>query len=540
MLYVQIPESLLQLYSKFQASLISTVAENITAQMEYTSITVPTLLYGYPKELLFAQSVGGNILCGNDLPSTPSAGDGMLTFFGTKNTCHCYFSDYIVPKLGEILFALLALNTQEELSASDISEICSCDAIASSSCSRIYKRILSFGLSYTITLSPPLIKTAQDDMTDLNVQVVQFLTTNSSNPIDLFVKQLVSPNDRVYSFYGWCMLYEWASGLRDVVTFEGDSGAITTISTRNDPWTISTLDDTMPQALSYLFQCCAQYVTSVLIGVATLIIAYALIHRGNLEGLNLFELNRIVGHVWIGRTFLIFRSITAMWLLNTNTLELEKIGFVTFSKSPPLAWYKNILAAGESTWLVYVLNDILSCITLQYTSYYATKSALLVWFIVACWTLASPQQVYSVIDRTCNYINMDQGLICSSGYVQIGSLSRLLGVVGICFGSITLCYIIERLRQPQLSRLNIPTQLLNSQSYYLLDFTHWVHGDKYFLDATSALMAGIVTLHTPNYFYVLDVKSWRYFFVESSKFDHMLTSNGQHDRMSDTIPLSSL
>ncbi|OQR89424.1 hypothetical protein THRCLA_22694 [Thraustotheca clavata] len=66
---------------------------------------------------------------------------------------------------------------------------------------------------------------------------------------------------------------------------------------------------------------------------------------------------------------------------------------------------------------------------------------------------------------------MDEGLICSSGYVQIGRQSRLL-VVGIC---------IERLRQPHLSQLKIPTELLNSQTV------------KYFLDSTSALMAGIVT-----------------------------------------------
>ncbi|OQR89423.1 hypothetical protein THRCLA_22695 [Thraustotheca clavata] len=135
------------------------------------------------------------------------------------------------------------------------------------------------------------------------------------------------------------MLFEWACGLREVVTFEGGLGGITTISTRNDPLTMSTLEDTRPQSLFYLFQCCAEYVTSLQ---------------------QKYQANDLTTRrgVPIGICNRNDRSITSMWLLNTTTLKLEQIGLVIHFTSPPLAWYKNILTAGESTWLVYVLNDI--------------------------------------------------------------------------------------------------------------------------------------------------------------------------------------
>ncbi|OQS05438.1 hypothetical protein THRCLA_20617 [Thraustotheca clavata] len=69
-------------------------------------------------------------------------------------------------------------------------------------------------------------------------------------------------------------------------------------------------------------------------------------------------------------------SVTAIWMLNIVPFNLAIVDQLTHLVSPQLPWYQTILASFEATWVVYVLNDVLSCLTRKYTTYYAVKSSL--------------------------------------------------------------------------------------------------------------------------------------------------------------------
>ena len=242
---------------------------------------------------------------------------------------------------------------------------------------------------------------------------------NATSHVELYQRSLLnSSDDRAWPFYGWCFLFDWVVGTREVVSFVGDLGVVRPITAATSPVVI-VLDPTeIPTTLSYVFRTSAQYVTVVLISVTVLIVCYTIASFGAIDAFNLFELNRIVGHVWVGRLLLVVRSATSLWLLNTSTLTLERIGTSAQLQVPSTPWYKVVLVASELTWLVYVLNDLLSCVTQQYTPSYVWKSSLLTWAVaVAC---QAPRRYSASLHRRCVYEDMDSRLVCTSGRIDIG------------------------------------------------------------------------------------------------------------------------
>ncbi|OQS01879.1 hypothetical protein THRCLA_05677 [Thraustotheca clavata] len=320
---------------------------------------------------------------------------------------------------------------------------------------------------------------------------------------------MFEPTQRLWTFYGWCLSFEWVNGVREVIQFIGDLGSIATITYQTPP--ISTIPDPTEISVSFAsaFLGCTFYITWILICISAIVAIYSIAHRGHIEGMNLFKINRIAGHVWAGRTCLVIRSITAIWVLNTAPLNLVQVSEATHLTSPQLPWYQTILAASEVTWLVYVLNDLFSFATLQYTTYYSSKSSLLTWFVLSFWCLLSPHNFAIKLHRECSYVDMDSGLICTSGDIQLGTTNGIIGVVGVSVICIVMTYFVERTLLKSRPALDIETLLLCSQSLYMLDLERWKYEGGYYLDQTSAVMAGLLSIVHRNKLYIFDAKSWR-------------------------------
>ncbi|OQR89306.1 hypothetical protein THRCLA_09803 [Thraustotheca clavata] len=513
------------------------ILSNPQAQSEYYSLPAKPRVCEVPPFLLSDPTImsnGGDLLCGDDVPFEPAT-LGLLSGFGPTNVCYALFLELFRPGPFELLFALLQFSyITPKIIDSDLEALCNLDKCAGSSCTTSFNTTLSFIQSYTSSFN--ILRGISANATQaarvLEINSIQYYTTlNDTATTSLYSINLLEPSEPHWNFYGWALLYEWAAGHREVVKFLGDYGSITSISYGNQPITTSAAKSDIPVSFASIFLGCTMYITWVLICIAGLVAIYGVFHKGHIEATNLFELNRIVGHVWAGRSILLLRSIVAIWILNTVQLSLAIESKATFLTAPELPWYQTILAASEVTWLVYVLNDVFSVFTEQYTTYYAYKSSTLTWFIVALWSFFTPRHFSIELDRECSYIDMDYYLICNSASIQIGSTTGVIIVVIVAFSCVIGCYILERIFFGSRPHLHLETLLLDSQCLYLLDLDKWKFEKEYFLDKTSAVMAGLLSFQYHKSLYILDIKSWRCI---------ILPASSPHDPKLSSIPLSRI
>ncbi|OQS06776.1 hypothetical protein THRCLA_01194 [Thraustotheca clavata] len=545
LVYVPCSNDLLQFYAQLLSSFSELLIDNHEYQIQYNELPEWPFMLPTPSYLLEtigAVVVGGNIMCGNDVPPY-AAIYGLFRGYGMTNVCHAVFGENLKPMKIELLFAFVGLTSNylvapHSSTDSDINAICTLD-VTGTNCIETFGLLLDFVRQHNETsfahLSPLAHSVQESVQTTLNITFVQYASVNNS-PAFLYAINLLAPNDMAWNYYGWCYLFEWVTGLREVVAFQGDNGTVTAISARQDPLMFTPDPSDIPVTFSYLCQGCNLYVSWVLICIAGTIAMLILFSPSrDVEGLNLFSLNRIIGHVWAGRTFLIVRSITAMWMLNTSPLdlELEPSGVVTHLTSPQLTWYMTILAASETSWLVYVLNDIFSCITQQYTVLYAGHSSHGTSVVVSIWTFLVPQHYTATVSRTCSYVDMDFEIVCTSGSVALGDPKRLAVLCAIALLNICFWFGLEKWRHPHLPKVPLKTLLLSAQSFYLM---HW-HGRQsdgdYYLDTTSAIMAGILAVEYNDQRYIFDIKSWRVMSLPAPK----KTSTNRECKVQQAIPL---
>ncbi|EQC25076.1 hypothetical protein SDRG_17038, partial [Saprolegnia diclina VS20] len=179
-------------------------------------------------------------------------------------------------------------------------------------------------------------------------------------------------------------------------------------------------------------------------------------------------------------------------------------------KAPPLDSYKALLATSELTWFVYVLNDVGSALTRQYTYSYGSVSANWTWVLASLWTLLSPQPYDASMQRKCSALNLDFALYCDSGTIVLGDQRRCLECMGLALVACVVCYLYARRSSPNLTPIFTPPLLLNAQGYHMLTFKHWVANGVYYIDTTSAIMAGVLSWKCQGHIYLLDIKTWRF------------------------------
>ncbi|KDO16069.1 hypothetical protein SPRG_18397, partial [Saprolegnia parasitica CBS 223.65] len=326
MTFVPLPSALLSVYTGLANALSTLLRQNASAQAAFFELRVAASMGALPSAYAKRWTIGSNLLCGNDVPPNAVA-FGWNTYFGMSSMCHSYYNEYIFPTRLQLLLAVLTSRRTH------YTAVCALDIYASSTCAADYSAYAAFATTYNVSIDASRLAAARTATTAPSL--VLYLLNNAS-AAELTTIPLLDATENEWSFFGWCYLYEWIVGLRDVVAFEGDHCVVTAISSRSHPLVFVPDEAKIPHSLSYLFQCVVQYITTVLLCVAACVALSTLAQRGHVEGLNLFELNRIVGHVWIGRLFLIVRAITAMWLLNTSTLQLTRIGYGTWFSVPSL------------------------------------------------------------------------------------------------------------------------------------------------------------------------------------------------------------
>ncbi|OQR95920.1 hypothetical protein THRCLA_22050 [Thraustotheca clavata] len=405
-------------------------------------------------------------------------------------------------------------------------------------CEAKYSSILNFTSWYISdfqNLAPLALETMQD-IQQLNISIIQFLVAdNNTANVMWYQRGILDLNfEQSWIYFGWCFMYEWAIGEREVLSFDGDIQTLTLLSSRSNSVSVTLNKNEIPTTVSMFYGGFTLYVTIFLIGATVVVAIYAVfVCGGDVEPWNLLEVNRLLGHVWVGRTVLIIRSVTALWVLNSSRLEVALMGNGVQFQSPGLAWTSVILASSELLWLVYMANNILSPITQQYTPFYVVKSTVLAWFITAVFSLCAPQTYHASIHRTCDYYDMDFALTCSSALVEIGSWSRAQWNIYFVLASVAVTAISEMYFRPRSIPRPIPTLLLTSTSYFLLDFTDWyAHGHNIYLDRASVFLSGMISVKWKDFMYVFDVKRWCLYSYKIDPADH-----DEEPRIAKAVPM---
>ncbi|KDO25334.1 hypothetical protein SPRG_09159 [Saprolegnia parasitica CBS 223.65] len=519
MVYVPCPAPLLTWFESMLSSLNRLLATDREAQAAFLSLPLKQYVGPFPKalnstDIAFA---GGNLLCGDDLAASPLhvsiiVASPLYRAFTPSTACHTLVFEFTSPDQFQLLFALAAYSASRAVPTATLRRLCAYDFTAALSCSDVYGAMQSFLTMYKSSFAAPndLAPGVEASVRQLDVQFVQFIL-NGSVP-SLFHVNILDDgpaHDESWPFYGWVFLYGWAAGTREVVQFNGDSGVLTAISGPLLTHNMRPNPAEIRQDMSIVLLTSVQYITVVFVLLAIAIALYAMSSLLHIEGCNLFQMNRTIGLVWIGRPCLLLRSMTAMVCLHTSAISLTQVGAVSVFTTPVVPWYTRLLVSGEVNWLVYVLNDTFSTYTKATTPVYATRSALLAWLVMFVWISISPATYDARLQRSCSALHMDQALTCSSGYVQLGSVRRLWYTLCVCCSCIGVAYVSVR------QRATTPSSLfLSSAGKYMLR-THKYNGLDY-IDKASGLMAGLLSLQWHAHgFYVFDIKKWRFLYVAS-------------------------
>ncbi|OQR83688.1 hypothetical protein THRCLA_10920, partial [Thraustotheca clavata] len=183
-----------------------------------------------------------------------------------------------------------------------------------------------------------------------------------------------------WSFYGWSMFIDWAMGVREVVSLEGDEGTFAFISNQYSIEAYSTsggnlhvLNSTILMAYLVL------YSSIVLTGLLALGTVYIFHQPAKVYPINLIAFSRIAGSVWIGRPMLFVRGCTALAILGSCNVVLTQARNWTWFVSNPRGVLEVATLASEATWIVYNIQDALQFAFPKITPIYAPYAVVLAW-----------------------------------------------------------------------------------------------------------------------------------------------------------------
>ncbi|OQR87324.1 hypothetical protein ACHHYP_09135 [Achlya hypogyna] len=510
MIYVSVPPRLAAFLRNLLDSLRTTLAGSLATQAAYFNIT--PLAASYPLPLAWYDphplGYGGSPLCPGAARAAGSKLNGPRQFFSFDAPCStgAPVSALLEPSREAYVF----MATMARLS--DLQTVCPNDPYNRGACIGGYPlRLAAFVQSYLPPVDPASVARLANAIEALDIRAMVWASLNATSPMLLWTTNIVGAADTTYAFFGWNYIFDWGMGRREVVRFAGDVGQLTLVSELQTPHGEDVLAWQVPTNIAQYFRAGVFYVTYVMIAVATAAGVYIVVSRGHIQGINMLELARVGGHVWVGRPFLFLRSVTALTLLSTSTLELQYSGYVSSLSLVALPWYKTLLAASEVTWLVAVVNDVMMVVTRSYTAVYATPNSVLVWVIVAALTAVDPVMPRTTIEARCDLAQMDLQVTCSSATIEIGQSTRLWTLVGIVLGCNVLCYALTRCYY----RSNAPaceatSLLLSSGAKHLFLHSNRTFDDTYYLDRASAAINGMLTLSHRGHIYALDFKLWRF------------------------------
>ncbi|KDO33494.1 hypothetical protein SPRG_02302 [Saprolegnia parasitica CBS 223.65] len=503
------PRELLAWYKASTEALMAHFVADVATATAYREIAAGLQGSPIPLKWVGAEYVGGDVTC----PTMPSPATlNLLEFFTAAGACTLGVSNSVVASSSMVVLALLAADFPTPAA------ICAAETVNVASCPDSYAARLSFVRSSVPTT---LVAAVQSPAARIQaqlagqVQLVQFLRDRRTNRTVLLQESLLSSAS--FAFHSWLFLFEWVHGVREVVSFVGDTGeALTILSGRNTISTQAVNGMEVPVNVSHYCRRLLLFITFILATVAMLVVVYALRARGAIEGLNMFCINRVAGLVWIGRPLLLLRGTTAICLLSTATLDLTQVvGFYAFAPSTP-AWYTTIMASGEITWLVFILNDAFSLVTKQHTARYGMEASLGVWAGLAIGTFLLPVRPLVTLARACDVSAVDFQVECRSGVVAIGRMRRFAGIVGGTTATVVLVYLLERWLRPRAASAPAHSHLLYATAKYHYATDGWIVDGVYYVDRASAVLTGLLSFEWRRTMYILDIKTWRQYAIDVS------------------------
>ncbi|KAF0715063.1 Aste57867_3588 [Aphanomyces stellatus] len=384
----------------------------------------------------------------------------------------------------------------------------------------------------------------QPDLEALKIEIVQYAQRRASAPVDLLRAPLFAPTDPAYMIFAWMFMGDWVQGLREVVSLQGDVSTLTLLSSYYNPLASTPNRLEIPTNVAYYCQLCLQYTTTMVFLLTFFALVYAAYARGYIEGFNMFEVNRVGGIVWVGRPFLLLRSLVAILTLATSTVQLQVTGaFTTIHIPTPtgIQWLSTLLAGAETCWLVIVLTDVGLVVTKDLTNSYSLLSSIVGTILSIALSVAQPVRPSFGLARMCDVAQLDFQLTCHAGVIHIGSATRVVQLLVLTSTVVVVCFAFEKWRHPN---LKLPTHrlslLLPAGGHYLYHKDPWIFHETLYLDKASAFMCGLVSVSTPHAVYLLDTKTWRTHVIKIDKsFDPRLLTTHLPDqrRIARSIPL---
>ncbi|KAG9398817.1 hypothetical protein AC1031_014133 [Aphanomyces cochlioides] len=494
---VPVPQSFMLFASQFSDSLSELLVRSTNFSLDYSAQPgLPNIGFLPPPWLNITTTFGANLLCHEIAPMFLSG--GVLRLTAAESQCGSYIGEYVVMTSRPRLAAAIGANLiRSNITTTETDAICTTiTVLGNATCTDnlLWPSIRLF-LNDSRLSDPSLVptlssmaKNAQNDLYELGVEIIQYVSA-VNNTIALVRHNIFHPSYPSFHFMAWLLAMDWAANNREVISFQGDLDSINIISTQTFD-IVSTVNPLeVPYNVAYYIRYVCLYVTACIICVATFVIFYIFLHKGHVEGWNFFEINRVAGIVWIGRTSLFIQSMATICLLSTQSLSLEQVNKVWHlvdatlllnesSNDRAIRIFKTFLAAGEVSWLGYVLNDILMVFTAQYTTAYVIKCTIVVWSASVCFSWLSPAIHVATFDRECTFAHVDFPLVCTSGTVYIGSFTRFLSLVGVCVGTIVVCYFFERLRRPSLPPSCQESLFLAVSAKFMFQHERWIDHNR--------------------------------------------------------------
>ncbi|KAF0687654.1 Aste57867_20638 [Aphanomyces stellatus] len=529
--HVPIPASLVRFYTTTRDRLFTSIRTNAAIRDAYALLRDSPQYSPVPRPWLQATNLvgaGGNLLC-PDVAGSPFS-YGLYWFTGFISSCGIASTgDGVTPTKLHTLLGVLATHM---LDANDTDVVASSQLVTWIDPALWLAHVrpaIAFWRNTSLfavdTFHADVVALARAAAADLGgISVAQYaLNTSAPSPdvVSLLTTPLLDPTQPDYAIFAWLYFFEWLEMRREVLAVHGDVDSLTLVSSALQPERGAFNSLEVPRNVAATLRLACIYITATLALVALLATVYLVSSHLATEGLNLFEFNRVVGLVWIGRPLLLLRGVTAIALLATAKLELTRADGLTFWEEPRDATvlarvqssFKTVLASGEGCWLVFVATDVLTPVTRHYTSTYAIKTSVMVWVAAAALSFASPLTHAAVVQRTCTPEAVDFQFVCSAGSVTIGSAARFYLFVGLPAAAAVGCFLVDRLRFPRLKHSQLPPPhpsfLLSSTAKYMYEARRWTLDGVYHLDPASAAMNGLLSFRHGDRIALFDVKTWK-------------------------------
>ncbi|KAH9185567.1 hypothetical protein AeNC1_012452, partial [Aphanomyces euteiches] len=328
------------------------------------------------------------------------------------------------------------------------------------------------------------------------------------------------PTEVDLEFFTWLAVFDWAKGIREVVSFQGDNGTITALSSLSNLNQMTVNPREVPVNISLYMRRLLQYFTGVMLSVACIVCLYIIGLKGQIEASNMLVFSRVASIVWIGRPLVILRALSAISILSTATLTLVSPmeGVVSYFESTSRAWYMIILSAGELVWMVYVVNDLFSVVTGPATPRYASRSFMTAWVAAILSAVLVPPRSQMSLSRECTIVEVDFQVVCTSGQVEIGQVNLVYFLISLVLGCCIVCYGLERWSRRR-KHSSPASPLVYAAAKHQFKSDKWRYKGVWHIDKASAVLTGILTFELSSTLYLFDIKTWRIHALPR-RFDH--------------------